>query len=124
LIDDNFDRFKSVIREGRQQQFANNSEELDRLATGQVFTANDAVANGLIDKIGFLDDAVERAGEMARMASRDYKVIQYKPKLSFMDVLLESHAPNQLVSGKTMFEMTTPRIYLLCPQVLPIHETE
>jgi len=123
LIDDNFDRFKLVIREGRKQ-FADNPEKLDPLATGQIFTANDAVANGLIDKIGFIDDAIERAGNIAGMASRDYKVIQYRPTLSFMDALLESRAPNQLMSGKTMFEMTTPKIYLLCPQVIPIHETE
>jgi len=123
LIDDNFDRFKSIIREGRKR-FADNPEELDKLATGEIFTANDAVANGLIDKIGFLDDAIERAGRLANIVEREYKVIQYKPKLSFMDALLEGRASNQLVSGKTMFEMTTPRIYLLCPQVIPVHETE
>ena len=123
LIDDNFDRFKEVIREGRKK-FANNPAELDKLATGQIFTANDAVANGLIDKIGFIDDAIEYAGNLAGMANRDYKVIQYKPKLSFMDTLLESRAPSKLVSGKTLFEATTPRIYLLCPQVIPIHEEE
>jgi protease-4 len=122
LIDDNFNRFKEIIREGRGY-FANNPAELDKLATGQVFTANDAVANGLIDEIGFIDDAVEQAGNLAEMAERDYKVIQYKPKLSFMETLLESHAPDKLVSGKTLFDMTIPRIYLLCPQAIPVHES-
>ena len=123
LVDDNFDRFKEAIREGRRH-FANNLEDLDKVATGQIFTANDALAHGLIDKIGFLDDAVERAGVLARMAERDYKVIQYRPKLSFVDSLLESRAPNNLLSGKTLFDLTTPRIYLLCPQVIPLHDTE
>jgi len=123
LIDDNLDRFKETIREGRRH-FADNPEELDAVATGQIFTASDALANGLIDKIGFLDDAVERAGSLANMAERDYRVVQYRPKLSFMESLLESRAPNQLLSGKTLFEMTTPRIYLLPPQVIPIHEME
>jgi len=123
LIDDNFDRFKQVIREGRRK-FANNPEDLDKLATGQVFTANDALANGLIDKIGFIDDAVGRAGSLANMAERDYRVIQYRPKLSFMETLLESRAPSRLPGSKTLFEITTPRIYLLCPQVIPIYETE
>ena len=121
LIDDNFDRFKDVVREGRRH-FANNPAELDKLATGQVFSANEAVANRLIDEIGFIDDAIEQAGNLAKMAERDYKVIQYKPKLSLMEAMLENRAPDRLVSGKTFFDMTTPRIYLLCPQVLPIHE--
>jgi len=123
LIDDNLDRFKAVIREGRSH-FADNPEKLDAVVTGQIFTANDALANGLIDRIGFLDDAVERAGSLARMAEREYRVIQYRPKLSFMESLMESRAPNQLLNGRTLFEMTTPRIYLLPPQVIPIHEVE
>jgi len=123
LIDDNFDRFKKIIREGRGE-FANNPAELDKLATGQVYTANEAVANKLIDKIGFLDDAIEQAGLLARLDERDYKVIQYKPKLDFMEMLLESRAPNKLLSGKTLSDMTTPKVYLICPHVIPVDDTK
>jgi len=123
LIDDNFERFKMVIREGRKG-FADNPAELDKLATGEIFSANDAVANKLIDRIGFLDDAVERAGSLANMTERDYRVIQYKPKPAPLNVLLGVRASDKFLSGKTLFEITSPRIYLLCPQVVPIHETE
>ena len=121
LIDENFDRFKQIIREGRKKEFADNPGELDRLATGQIYTANEALANKLIDTIGFLDDAIDRASELADLAS-DYKAIQYKPKLSVMETLLDSRAPNTLLSGKTLTEVTTPKIYLLCPQVVPVGE--
>jgi protease-4 len=123
LIDDNFDRFKEIIREGRKE-FKNNPEELDKLATGQIYTANDAVANKLIDKIGFLDDAISQAGKLGNMNERNYKVVQYKPKLSVMDSLLESRVPNKLLSGKTLSEITTPKVYLLCPYVLPVDGEE
>jgi protease-4 len=119
LIDDNFDRFKKIIREGRKE-FADNPEALDKLATGQIYTANEAVANKLIDKIGYLDDAVQRAGRLANLNERDYKVIQYRPKLSFMDTLLESRSPNPLMSEKTLSEITTPKVYLICPYVIPV----
>ena len=122
LIDDNFDRFKKIIREGREA-FANKPEELDKLATGQVYTANEAVSYQLIDKIGFLDDAIDRAGELADLGD-NYRAIRYKPKLSFMEALLESRSPNKLLSGKTLTEITTPRIYLICPHVVPIQEAE
>ena len=121
LIDDNFDRFKQVIMEGRER-FANNPEELDKLATGQVYTANEAVANHLIDKIGYLDDAVKQAGKLARIDDRDYKVIQYKPKFSMMDVLLEVRTPNKLFNAKALFEITTPKVYLICPYGLSLRQ--
>lgn len=120
LIDDNFKRFKQIIREGRDT-FADSPEELDKLATGQIYTANEAVAHQLIDKIGFMDDAIERAVRLARLEQHDYKVIQYKPKLSFME-FLESRAPNKLLSGETLSKITTPKVYLLCPHVIPVDE--
>ena len=122
LIDDSFDRFKMIIREGRTK-FADNPEMLDKLATGEMFTANDAVKNGLIDKIGFLDDVIDRAGTLANLNKRDYKVIQYKPKLSLLALLegqMEGHSSDNLLSGKTLSNVTTPRIYLLCPYVIPV----
>ena len=124
LIDDNFERFKQVIREGREE-FADNPEELDKLATGRIFTANEAVKNKLIDKIGFIDDAIHRAGDMAKLTERDCKVIQYKPKLSILEAFgLESRAPSKLLSGKTLTEVTTPKVYLLCPNVIPVDSGE
>ena len=123
LINDNFDRFKQIIREGRKE-FANNPEELDELATGRIFTANEAVAHKLIDEIGFLDDAVDRAGQLANLMDRDYKVIQYKPKLSMMDALLETRSPNKMWSAKALSKFTTPQVYLIYPYVLPVDGTE
>ena len=122
VIDNSFDRFKQIICEGRTE-FANNPAELDKLATGQIFTANDALKNGLIDEIGFIDDVISRAGTKANLDKRDYKVIQYKPKISVLD-LLESRTSDALLSGKTLSEITTPRIYLLCPYVIPVEGTD
>ena len=119
LIDDNFDRFKEIIREGRRA-FANNPAKLDTLATGEIFSANDALKNNLIDRIGFLDDAIDRAVSLAGLTEHDSKVIQYKPKLSLMDTLLESRSPGKLLSGDALSQVTTPKVYLICPHVVPI----
>lgn len=121
LIDENFARFKQIIREGRKD-FADAPEELDKLATGQIFTANEAVANKLIDTIGFLEDAIKQAGELAKLDEDDYRVIQYTPKLSALDVLLEARSPNKLLNTKTLSEITIPKLYLVCPYVLPVDE--
>jgi protease-4 len=121
LIDVNFDRFKEIILEGRNDKLS--EAELDKLATGQVFSSNDAEANKLIDKIGYIDQAVLQAGKLANLTERDYKVIQYKQKITFVD-LFEVRSPNKLLSTKTLSEVTTPKVYLLCPNVLPVDAGE
>jgi protease-4 len=118
LVDDSCDRFKKIIRDSRKE-FARNPEDLDKLATGQIYTANEAVENKLIDKIGFIDDAVERAQDLADLTSRDCKTIRYKPKQTLTEILLEGRSPNKLLSGETLSEVTTPKVYLLCPHVIP-----
>jgi protease-4 len=121
LIDDNFERFKEIIREGRKG-FRNNPAKLDELATGQIFSAKEARNNGLIDKIGFIDEAITSAGTLAKLSAGDYQVIQYKPKLSFMDSLFESRSPSSVLSGKTLSDVTSPKIYLICPYVIPVEK--
>ena len=64
-LDAMFTRFKSIIKEGRPK-FAADSEALDKLATGEVFTADQAIENGLVDKIGFIEEAIDRAHELAK----------------------------------------------------------
>ena len=119
LIDDSFKRFKAVICEAREE-FANDPASLDKLATGQIYTATEAEANRMIDHIGFLDDAVASAINRAGLDEKNSKVIKYRPKLKFLDVLLEAQTPDSVLNTKTLLDLTTPRLYLLCPHVLPI----
>jgi protease-4 len=119
LIDDNFQRFKEVIREGREE-FAKDPASLDKLATGQIYTATEAEANHLIDRIGFLDDAISAGMNRAGLNETNAKAVKYRPKLKFMDILLETRSSDNVFGTKTLQDLTTPRLYLLCPHVLPI----
>lgn len=119
LVDDGFERFKTVIREGRRR-FSEAPDELDKLATGRVFTAKEAKENGLIDKIGFLEDAVDEAIKRAGILEQDCKVIKYKPKLGVFETLLEGRMQKPLMSAETLTELTTPKVLLLCPHTVPI----
>ena len=60
LVDQGFERFKDIIKAGRPH-FQENPAALDELATGQVYTAEQAKDNGLVDEIGFIEDAIDRA---------------------------------------------------------------
>jgi protease-4 len=56
VIDTFHDRFVEVVHAGRKPLLS--KEEVDELADGRIFTAEQALAAKLVDKIGYLDDAV------------------------------------------------------------------
>lgn len=58
LVDSAFDRFVKIVSEGRNLS----EREVRKLADGRVYDGSQALANGLVDKIGDLDSAV---GDMA-----------------------------------------------------------
>ncbi len=62
LIDDLFARFLATVRAGRPNLSA---EQIRVLADGRVYTAEQALAAGLVDRIGYMEDAVEAAKRRA-----------------------------------------------------------
>ena len=86
LVDDSFTRFKEIVRSGRAK-FDKDPAALDKVATGQVFTAEQAKKNGLIDQIGFIEDAVDRAIKLAGLNKEKVKVVRYKPEVSLAGLL-------------------------------------
>ncbi|MDH5306473.1 MAG: signal peptide peptidase SppA, partial [Myxococcales bacterium] len=58
VLNDMFNRFKEVVGRGRREL---SSKQIDELADGRIFSAKQALENGLVDAVGSLEDAVERA---------------------------------------------------------------
>lgn len=50
-------------------------EDIDKIARGRVWTGEDALKNGLVDKIGGIDDAIKKAAELAKIKSYRIKVL-------------------------------------------------
>lgn len=119
LVDDNFNRFKQVIRDGREE-FKADPDKLDKLATGQIYTATEAEENGLIDEIGYLDDAIDEALNQAGLSETTAKVVRYRARTTFMDALMEAKSPQTILSPETLTHLTVPRILLLEPNTLPL----
>ena len=113
LVDESFAHFKSIVCEGRPK-FKKDTAALDKLATGQVFTAEQAVKNGLVDSTGFIEDAVNKAIELAHLDKDKVKVVRYKAEPSLTSALLggQSHSSTSL-DLKSLLDMTTPRAYYL-----------
>jgi protease-4 len=64
LLNSAWARFVEVVDEGRESL---SLEQVEALATGDIFTAQEAVDNGLVNEIGYLDDAIDRAIELSSL---------------------------------------------------------
>ena len=112
LVDDMFSRFKEIVRAGRPKLDA---AAVDKVATGQIFTAAQAKAAGLVDRIGFLEDAVDRAVELAGLTATTARAVKYsKPKGLLDEVLGGDRGPGSRASLEAFAELTTPRAWYLC----------
>ncbi len=73
VIDSFYQRFLSVVQEGRPQL---PMEAIRKLADGRIYTGDQAKAAGLVDDIGYLDDAVELAKKKAGLT--EARVVTYR----------------------------------------------
>jgi len=81
VIDSMYERFLDVVMEGRRERFTRAG--LRALADGRVYIAPQALESGLIDSIGYLDDAVGAAKKRAGIEQAT--VITYAPASSHRD---------------------------------------
>jgi protease-4 len=71
MVNQFYDRFVAVVSTGRRLP----EEQVRAIADGRVYSASEAKQLGLVDEIGYLDDALRRARELAGIT--DAKVIAY-----------------------------------------------
>lgn len=72
------------------------ANEQTNLATGQIFTANQAVANGLVDEIAFEEDALKQLQE--KLDLEEARIVVYQSPVSLWETLMgfgQAQAPDQ-----------------------------
>ena len=112
-LDAMFTRFKSIIKEGRPK-FEKDGEALDKLATGEVFTTDQAIEYGLVDKVGFVEDAIDRALELAKLDKSKTRVIKYKRPSELFDFYGVAQARQNAGFGlPQLLDLAAPRGWYL-----------
>ena len=81
-IEYGYQRFIELVAEGRNMT----PEEVDSIAQGRVWAGEKALQIGLIDNIGNLDQAIERAAELSGL--KDYKTIYPSQSTDWKDQLI------------------------------------
>jgi protease-4 len=66
-----YDTFTQRVAQGRKKQ----QGYVNEIGQGRVWSGSEALQNGLVDKLGDIDDAIRSAAKMAKLT--DYKVVAY-----------------------------------------------
>jgi protease-4 len=85
VIDEAYDGFVKIVAQGRNLP----EDKVRQIADGRVYTGRQAQVLGLVDQLGYLDDAVSKAGELGGIAGKP-RVVEYTPRLSLTEILLGS----------------------------------
>lgn len=85
LIQETYTRFLGVVSESRGKSV----DELraSPLTDGRIFSGTQALAAGMVDQNGFIEDAYDEAMQLAGVT--DATVVRYSPKVGFWDAFSE-----------------------------------
>ncbi|MFI4912068.1 MAG: signal peptide peptidase SppA [Sedimentisphaeraceae bacterium JB056] len=111
LIRPAYDRFVDLVDKGRPLL---SREQITPLADGSIYYAQEAMDNGLIDQIGYLEDAVSALSDQAGLT--DPEVFGYQEVFGFADILrMQTSSQNNLLStGKELVsDMQSPKLMYL-----------
>ena len=121
LISQAYEQFKGVVAKSR-----GNKVKINEVADGRIMSAEEAKQSGLVDQIGYLNDAVAAAASSAGL--RNPTVVRYQPVPSFWAALMGSSGDQDKaapvgsmnvsgvkveVNSRLLEELTTPRMMYL-----------
>ena len=87
-VENVYKRFTSIVAEGRNMSVA----QVENLAQGRVWTGAEAVANGLADEIGNIEDALQYAAFIINGNSdlSKLQIVEYPKPQTTLEMLMES----------------------------------
>lgn len=113
IVDDMYDRFVELVHANRP----NLTPEADqKLRDGRIFTARQALAGGLIDRIEYLDDTIERVKKQAGLD--DATVVVYRQPEEYVRGIYSragAAAPRATLIDIDTFQKTPRLLYLWNP---------
>lgn len=84
IVDEMYTRFLNIIAVGRNMKI----EDVRKLADGRIYTGKQALDNGLVDQLGYIEDAITLAKEMTGL--KEAKIIKYKRRFNLAEIFTGS----------------------------------
>lgn len=115
IIQQSFEQFLQVIDDNRGTL---NMEQVKSLATGAIYTAKDAKKHGLVDEIGYEEEAVEALKKQLNLEHA--RVVKYEHTANLFEALMDSaHMKSPKSPWESVLEAAVPRAMYMCTS-LPV----
>lgn len=122
IIDESLQRFVKIVDDNRKSIDADKVKEL---ATGQLFTADQAKANGLIDEIGDEEAAIDALKTHLNLT--EVRIVEFNFPVSLTELLFGSlQARDPETQFRKLLEMSVPRAMYFCgsaPAFVPLWQS-
>jgi protease-4 len=102
LIDSFYQRFLTIVQEGRSNL---QMDQIKRLADGRIYTGEQAKEAGLVDEIGYLEDAVAVAKKRAGLT--EARVVTYQRPGEYSNNVYSKLAVPSGLAGLADFDLAT-----------------
>lgn len=136
MVDHAYLQFVQIVEQGRPQLKGKMQDELEidetlpirnregptktlkytrYRADGGIFTAQEALKYGLIDRVGYLDDAIQAAKDAAGLGE-DYKAVSYSKPVTLFGTLTGESSGSDIRFDPSRWSIAlTPRLWYLAP---------
>lgn len=94
LVAESYTGFATVVSNGRKKQFptADAVKQHPVVGDARVISGSQAKAVGLVDQLGYFDDAVKSAAKLASLGEGNYKVVRYQAEGGLFALLFGAKA--------------------------------
>ncbi len=104
VMEDAFSRFVTVIAENRTGL---DDTAVRKLATGQIYTANQAVENRMVDRIGYVEDVLDEMAKTLNLTS--YDAIEYRSSPGLVDMIIGANAATPKTLSDQILQASVPQ---------------
>lgn len=99
MVEETYGLFTQRVANGRKMTVAN----VDSIGQGRVWSGKDAITIGLVDKLGSLNDAIDKAAELANV--KGYTLVYYPQQKKFFEKLFYKEDDSEAVMKAKLGEL-------------------
>ena len=103
LTNETYDAFVDIVVQGRNLS----SETVRQIADGRLYTGRQALANGLVDAVGYENDAIAKAADLAGIDGEP-RILEYRDDIALQEILIGLVNHRALPSHAEVLSWLTP----------------